>query len=104
MLMGAIVSSFGVTFTQDSFPYAGRSPGIGPPTWPMPGDLPAYGNESWVNVTPNELTIAPINMSVGDYVAGNVTVSSGTIPNDFTVTPVSIDNPSYASYAYSESQ
>ncbi len=76
----------------------------GPPTWPMPGDLPAYGNESWVNVTPNELTIAPINMSVGDYVAGNVTVSSGTIPNDFTVTPVSIDNPSYASYAYSESQ
>jgi hypothetical protein len=72
------------------------------PTWPIPNFLPVWGNETWYNGTPNEVTTFFMNMSVGDYVGGNVSVSSGKVPSDFTVTPVAIDNTNFASYPYSE--
>ncbi len=66
------------------------------PQWPIPSDLPVFGNESWINITPDEVTPFYTNLSIGDYVAGNVSVNHGAVPTDFTVTPVAIDNPSYA--------
>jgi hypothetical protein len=72
------------------------------PTWPIPNFLPVWGNETWYNATPDEVTSIFLNISVGNYVAGNVSVTQGTVPNDFTVTPISIDNPNYATYPYSE--
>lgn len=74
------------------------------PTWPIPGDMPAYGNETWVNITPNEQTSTYLNFSIGDYIGGNVTTTNGVVPDDFTVTPVSIDNPTYASYPFAKAQ
>jgi hypothetical protein len=72
------------------------------PSWPIAPDLPVFGNQTWINVTPDEVTSFDTNLSVGDYVAGNVSVPGGAVPSDFTVTPSSIDNANYASYTYSE--
>ncbi|MGI0139800.1 MAG: carboxypeptidase regulatory-like domain-containing protein [Thermoplasmata archaeon] len=49
------------------------------PTWPIPGDAPVWGNETWVNGTPDEVTpVGYLNLTLGDYVQGQVLVAGTT--------------------------
>jgi len=49
------------------------------PTWPIPGDLPVWGNESAANVTPYEVTnIGYLNITPGSYIDGNVYAAGTT--------------------------
>jgi len=43
------------------------------PMWPIPGDLPVWGNETAANVTPYAITnVGYLNLTPGSYVEGNV--------------------------------
>jgi hypothetical protein len=84
-----------IRVTPDSLGSCGPTP-----LWPIPSDLPVYGNQTWINITPDEVTTFSSNLSVGSYVAGNVSTPGGAVPSDFTVTPVAIDDPVYASYPF----
>jgi hypothetical protein len=49
----------------------------GDPTWPIPGDLPVFGNYGWVNVTPGRLLNAGgIDLLPGSYIEGQVLPAS----------------------------
>ncbi|MCI4325731.1 MAG: carboxypeptidase regulatory-like domain-containing protein [Thermoplasmata archaeon] len=74
------------------------------PTWPIPGDTPVWFNETYFNITPDEVTnFGWLNFTVGTYVNGNVTVDGlSTAPSEFAVTISSLNYPSLTTtYAYS---
>lgn len=77
------------------------------PTWPIPGLLPVWGNETYVNSTPDMITNATaplwLNLTPGTYVYGNVTVFPTVLSptGGFTVQGVSTDNPTMPAYSYS---
>lgn len=74
------------------------------PTWPIPGMLPVWGNETYVNATPDMTTPGVyLNLTPGDYVYGNVTDSATHLAptGGFSVLGLSQDNPTLTSYAYS---
>jgi hypothetical protein len=74
------------------------------PTWPIPGDTPVWTNETYFNITPDEITsIGWLNFTVGSYVHGNVTVDGlSTPPSEYAVTISSLNYPSLTlTYAYS---
>jgi hypothetical protein len=58
------------------------NPGPPPtPMWPIPSDLPVWGNETAANVTPDETTdIGYLNLTPGSYVYGNVYLAGTTSP------------------------
>lgn len=74
------------------------------PTWPIPGDAPVWGNETWVNLTPGAVLPRPIplNLTVGSYTYGNVFQTGTTrgLNATFCATAVSTDNPGLANYPY----
>ncbi len=75
------------------------------PTWPIPGDVPVYGNETWANATPDELTnVGTVNLIVGDYVLGTVGVtgSGATLPKDFFVIAASRESSTVAVYSFTK--
>jgi len=54
-------------------PDTGGACGFGVPTWPIPGDLPAFSNYAWANVTPNAVVnIGHVDLLPGTYVQGEV--------------------------------
>lgn len=65
------------------------------PTWPIPGDFPVWGNETWANVTPDRSTnIGWLNFTPGAYVYGHVyTQGKLYAPRNYTVTAVSTSEP-----------
>lgn len=76
------------------------------PQWPIPGLDPVYGNETWVNVTPDELTSTYLNMSIGDYLFGNVSITGSPLanaPSDFTATTIPQDDPALDAYSFVKS-
>ncbi|HXQ49247.1 MAG TPA: hypothetical protein VN842_05695, partial [Thermoplasmata archaeon] len=76
--------------------------GGGIPMWPIPGDLPVWGNETYVNVTPLAETNAYLNLTPGNYLYGNATVQPGAIApkGGFTALGTSQDDPTLQSYGY----
>ena len=75
------------------------------PQWPIPGLNPVYGNETWVNATPDELTSTYLNMSIGDYLFGNVSITGEPLanaPSDFTVTTIPLDDPALDAYSFTK--
>ncbi len=73
------------------------------PTWPIPGDLPVWGNETYVNTTPDMVTpVSYLNLTPGNYVYGNVTDSVTHLEptGGFTVQGQSTQNPTIPSYSY----
>jgi hypothetical protein len=54
------------------------------PTWPIPGLLPVWSNETWVNVTPDMNTnVGWLNLTPGTYIRGNVYVQGTDVgPSD----------------------
>ena len=75
------------------------------PTWPIPGDAPVYGNETWANATPDEATnVGTVNLIVGDYVLGTVGVTGGNVslPAGFSVTTASRESSTVAVYSYTK--
>jgi hypothetical protein len=76
----------------------------GAPQWPIPGDIPAWSNQTWFNITPDEITnVGWVNLTIGTYVYGNVTVDGTTSPpSPFVVTLSSVNYPTLLpAYAYS---
>ncbi|HEV2429104.1 MAG TPA: hypothetical protein VGV64_04565, partial [Thermoplasmata archaeon] len=54
------------------------------PTWPIPEDLPIWGNSTIANVTPDQKTVVNIgflNFTPGTYIEGSVS-GSGAAPNN----------------------
>ena len=80
------------------------------PTWPIPGTLPVWSNETWFNATPDMATnisqgsIATedwFNMTPGTYVYGHVyTQGQLFAPRNFTVTPSSTETNAWTSYPF----
>ncbi len=73
------------------------------PTWPIPGDLPVWGNETVVNVTPDEVTPTVwLNLTPGIYLEGTVltTGSSTSGPASFIASVTSRIQPTLSSYTY----
>jgi Carboxypeptidase regulatory-like domain len=72
------------------------------PQWPIPGDLPVWSNETYVNVTPYATTSSYINLTPGNYVYGNVTVQPGSVvpAGGITALATSQDNPTLQAYGY----
>ena len=72
------------------------------PQWPIPGELPVWGNETYLNVTPDATTSAYLNLTPGSYVYGNVTVQpgGGAATGGITALATSQDDPSLAAYGY----
>ncbi|MGA8275506.1 MAG: carboxypeptidase regulatory-like domain-containing protein [Thermoplasmata archaeon] len=80
------------------------NPGPPPtPMWPIPTDLPVWGNETAANVTPYETTdIGYLNLTPGSYVYGNVTMT-GTLSaprGGFAVQIQSRISPALATYPF----
>ncbi len=75
---------------------------LGFPTWPLPGLLPAWGNETYLNVTPDEQTNAYLNLTPGNYIYGLAFVQPGNQPpaGGFRATGTSQDNPNLQSFSY----
>ena len=71
--------------------------------WPIPTDLPVWGNETAANVTPYETTdIGYLNLTPGSYVYGNVTMT-GTLSaprGGFAVQIQSRISPALATYPF----
>ena len=77
------------------------------PTWPIPGDAPVYANETWANVTPDEVTsVGQVNLIVGTYVFGTIGVTGGdgTLPSVFSVTTTSRESSTVSSYPYTKTR
>ncbi len=103
-LNGVGCAGIGTTVTIPAFP--GRndiktSPDYQPvcnifPTWPIPSSFPIWGNETWMNATPNENTyLGWFNFTPGSYVYGKIQTSgaSGLAPRNYSVTAVSTSQP-----------
>jgi len=89
-----------VTIAPDTTGVCGFSP-----TWPIPGDAPVYANQTWANVTPDEVTnLGQVNLIVGTYVFGTVGVTggSGAIPAGFSVAVTSRESATVSSYPYTK--
>ena len=94
-----------VTITPDTTGYCGG----GIPMWPIPGrpgqspDLPVWGNNTEVNVTPNEVTRTYLNFTPGTYLQGSVYITNSSLsPKDFSVIAISKESTSMASYSYTQ--
>ncbi|MCI4352418.1 MAG: carboxypeptidase regulatory-like domain-containing protein [Thermoplasmata archaeon] len=76
----------------------------GPPTWPIPGDLPVWGNERWANLTVGQTTsLGWLNLTPGTYVSGQTWLLAGgppALPGPFTVTTQSTDDVALSAYSY----
>ncbi|HEV2165383.1 MAG TPA: carboxypeptidase-like regulatory domain-containing protein [Thermoplasmata archaeon] len=62
------------------------------PTWPIPTYLPAFGNESVVNVTPNNNYYSPmgyLNLTPGTYVEGGIYGPNAAPVNGQSLIPIS---------------
>jgi hypothetical protein len=77
------------------------------PEWPIPGDLPVWGNETAANVTPLEITdVGYLNLTPGSYIEGNVydvNTDQGP-PGGFSVEVTSQINTAVAVYTYEHGQ
>jgi Carboxypeptidase regulatory-like domain len=77
------------------------------PEWPIPGDLPVWGNESAANVTPYEITqVGFLNLTPGSYIEGNVFATGTTQgpPGGFSVGITSQINTAVATYTFQYGQ
>ncbi len=77
------------------------------PTWPIPGDLPAWGNETAANVTPEGLTdVGYLNLTPGSYIEGSTYVAGTTDapPNGFAVEVQSRISTGLATYPFEYGQ
>ena len=74
----------------------------GIPTWPTPGSLPVWPNETYANVTPDTQTNVFVNLTPGNYVYGTVGVGPLSLPpgGGFTTLGTSQDNPTLTAYGY----
>ncbi|HYK93804.1 MAG TPA: carboxypeptidase regulatory-like domain-containing protein [Thermoplasmata archaeon] len=73
------------------------------PTWPIPGDFPVWGNETYANVTPDRSTnVGWLNFTPGYYVYGHVFTQGKTYaPRNYTVSAVSTEEPTaYSPYGF----
>ena len=62
------------------------------PTWPIPTYLPVFGNESIVNVTPNNNFYSPmgwVNLTPGTYVEGGIYGPNSAPVNGQSLIPIS---------------
>jgi len=77
------------------------------PEWPIPGDLPVWGNETAANVTPYEITdVGYLNLTPGSYIEGNVYDANTDLgpPGGFSVEVTSQINTAVAVYTYQHGQ
>jgi len=84
------------------------------PTWPIPSYLPVWGNETYVNGTPDEATTSLsggdgaaadwLNMTPGTYVYGHTCVTgfpaTCNAPRNYTIIAQSDDATFYTSYGF----
>ncbi len=73
------------------------------PMWPIPGDLPVWGNETAANVTPYAVTdVGYLNLTPGSYVEGNVYLAGTAVgpPGGFAVQIQSRVSTTIATYPY----
>lgn len=79
----------------------------GPPTWPIPSDLPAWGNWTTANVTPYENTpVGYLNLTPGTYIMGDVYVQ-GTLSGPstgYTVGVTSLSSSTLSTYTFDSVQ
>ncbi len=93
-----------LTISPDTTGFCGSMP-----TWPIPGrpgqapDLPVWGNNTEVNVTPNEVTRTYLNFTPGTYLQGSVYITNTTLsPKSFSVIALSKESTSMASYSFTQ--
>ncbi|MCI4364974.1 MAG: carboxypeptidase regulatory-like domain-containing protein [Thermoplasmata archaeon] len=74
------------------------------PQWPIPGDLPVWGNETAANATPDEMTVVPysVDLTPGSYIGGNVYVAgtSAAPAGGFAVQVQSRISPTLSTYPF----
>jgi hypothetical protein len=75
----------------------------GNPQWVVPSNAPpVYPNETWINLTAGRFLASPdpvrVNFTVGDYVAGNITVGGASVApaGCWSVRSISTDNSYYS--------